>query len=178
MGLPIGNRYTTTIKGEASKLVACEDCGCKFLYTMTREGLGSRDSYLWLRNKKASDEAANDARWDLQQKLSEEIEPAACPRCGVYQSEMVPEMRKRHLFGATLGAYVLLLASLVLALVRLPLFSVAAVIAAGGLWAGRLVALRRFDPNADAKSRAGRPEPHVSELSEEEYRELKVASGG
>jgi hypothetical protein len=178
MGLPIGNRYTTTVKGEATRLVACEDCSCKFLYTMTREGIGSSDSHLWLRNKKARDEAANDANWDLLQKLSEEIEPAACPRCGVYQSEMVPVMRKRHLFGATLVAYALLLASLGLALVRLPLFSLAAVVAAGGLWTGRLIALKRFDPNADAKSRAGRPEPHVSELSEEEYRELKAASGG
>lgn len=64
----------------------CENCGDRYVYKMTRKGIG----YSPTGDKK---ELLESAKTDLKQKFKDEFDLVACPSCHVYQDKMVEELR-------------------------------------------------------------------------------------
>jgi hypothetical protein len=61
-----------------------------------REVQGGGHSAFYLNNAGAEASAQVRARANLTRALDEAIEPVHCPRCGIYQPDMVRILRKQH----------------------------------------------------------------------------------
>jgi hypothetical protein len=96
MGIPIGMSYTTTATGNAARTVHCENCGEQFLFDVERKAEATRISLFFLNMAGARAGATADADEKLSDKLYNDVEPVPCPRCGLYQPDMVAFLRYRR----------------------------------------------------------------------------------
>jgi hypothetical protein len=87
--------YTTTVSGSARKRVRCEGCSMEYGYEMRRIAQGGGHSAFGLTNSGAAAAANERARTNLAHALDRDIEAVFCPKCGLYQSDMVALLRKR-----------------------------------------------------------------------------------
>ncbi|MBX3451650.1 MAG: DUF3592 domain-containing protein [Planctomycetaceae bacterium] len=165
MGIPLVRDHTETVAGVAIRSVTCEHCCEQFVYVLSREVSETAVGLLTV-EPNAREAARATARENLDQQLSEGVDPVPCPRCGRYQAAMVEEIRQWKYtwmflvgllgFIAPFGVFVYLIgirfqfASLsttawtVIAVATIvgPLFG-------GMMWWLRGWRARQFDPNSD-----------------------------
>lgn len=179
----VGNKYTTTLAGTATKHVTCFYCGCQFVYQMKREASGESTSWLWLNNNGASYRSTEIANNNLNSKLQREIDAISCPDCGKYQDEMVSKLKRKAWsevlrvaisFGV-IGGTLILIGSCLSTSLPVSLQSTLLVAIIGfWVWSVAKMAIRAYNlnPNASAYKRKGRkysekyPVLRLSELEE------------
>src|SRR5262249_27247897 len=83
---------TAVAMGQTTKVVRCEACGKSYAYQLTRTGHGAADRS----SGGGHSVALQRAEADLQRFLAIGVEAAPCPACGWYQSDMIPQARRRH----------------------------------------------------------------------------------
>jgi hypothetical protein len=113
--IPTGRKYTSTVRSEYTRRCMCEQCGTEFTYSFTVTGTGTGSSPLWLRNDAATEEAKKAAVQSMERAAQSAFPPAACPKCGIFQSAMLKYYRRTR--------YPRLLALSVTVLVVVALFS-------------------------------------------------------
>lgn len=177
--------YSATIDGRAVKPVLCDHCDCTFVYSIERRGKGSAEVGMLANDDEARQAAAEFAAQRLEESLKFEVDPVPCPRCGRFQEDMVRAMVERRYrwllkVGLFLGIAGLLvsvldffghrrLSLLAAFFTRRGAFVWLPGAALTGLW---WWLTRRFDPNRDAATRAGKVHPRVMEVPREDYRAL------
>jgi hypothetical protein len=75
--------------------VKCVGCSYVFEYEITRVVQGGGHSAFFLNNRGAAADAQERAKAKLQCALDEAVEPFYCPKCGIYQPDMVRVLRER-----------------------------------------------------------------------------------
>jgi len=80
---------TAAACGQTTKVVRCEACGRSYAYELNRTGVGADP-------EGAYGLALQRAEANLQHLLAIGIEAVPCPACGWYQSDMIPQLRRRH----------------------------------------------------------------------------------
>jgi hypothetical protein len=93
MSIPYGQSYTAHTVASARREVKCEHCSCVFFYQMIREGTGSGFSFLFLDNQGADERASSEARANVEKKLARGIDPVLCPKCQLFQQDMIPILK-------------------------------------------------------------------------------------
>jgi len=73
----------------------CGFCNTAFEYNLRRNGMGNGHSPFLLNNGGAQRTADRRANIALQRAFDIAVEPVHCPRCGMYQPDMVKELRRR-----------------------------------------------------------------------------------
>jgi hypothetical protein len=94
--IPYALTYYVRETGRLPRLVQCEQCDREYVYFLKRAGEGEGTSLLFLENAEAKERAARKARAELEAALAVGVDPVPCPRCGWYQSHMLPEARSRR----------------------------------------------------------------------------------
>jgi hypothetical protein len=94
--IPYALTYYVRETGRLPRVVRCEQCDREYVYFLKRAGEGEGTSLLFLENAEAKERAARRARAELEAALAVGIDPVPCPRCGWYQSHMLPEARRRR----------------------------------------------------------------------------------
>jgi hypothetical protein len=161
--------YTFIARGQALKLVRCENCSTEYVYALEREGEGVGTADLLVGDDRAAQtRAKTDAREALHAYLQNDFDAVPCPACGHYQRHMLSKLyesspklqaaRLGALAGGILGVIVALSRSLAHlqypgdhTLGRMVLAWVAAMVLgllAVGLGMVERSRVRRFDPNA------------------------------
>jgi hypothetical protein len=102
MLIPIGMKYTATLRGKTAKLVTCEECQAEYVYFVERTAKGVDDSPLFLDNAGAERNARRRAEQDLRDKLDTAVAVVPCPECGRVQSHMI-DLARREKFGHRRG---------------------------------------------------------------------------
>lgn len=88
--IPYGSNYTSTVSQLFPAKCKCEKCGYEFDCELFVTGKGQSNSFMWLRNEAARQEATAYAYEDLKRNLNNPIVfPRPCPSCGWYQTPMV-----------------------------------------------------------------------------------------
>jgi hypothetical protein len=95
MSAYIGRTYTITVSGSISRREQCGYCSTTFEYNILRNGMGNGHSPFLLNNSGAKRTAERRARTALDRALAMAVEPVHCPTCGMYQPEMVEELKRR-----------------------------------------------------------------------------------
>jgi hypothetical protein len=112
--------YTATVSGSVFVKVPCEHCGNIYYYQLTRQVSGEGSSLLSLDNEGARQRAMQRADDRLRSELEASRDPVPCPKCGLYQSDMVPMLRSQYGEALkALGILVLFVIPLILAYVFL-----------------------------------------------------------
>lgn len=93
--VPVGQTYTATVSGRGLKLVCCEHCACEYVYGLERNVSGHASSLLWLDNEGAKKRAEDSASTSVKRTLRAAVDPVACPKCGWFQGNMVPLLKRR-----------------------------------------------------------------------------------
>jgi hypothetical protein len=93
MSIPYGQSYTAHTVASARREVKCEHCSCVFIYQLIREGSGSGMSVLFLDNQGAEERASAEANASLAKQLARDIDPVLCPKCLLFQSDMIPILK-------------------------------------------------------------------------------------
>jgi predicted RNA-binding Zn-ribbon protein involved in translation (DUF1610 family) len=88
--------YTATVSGSRTWRVKCVGCSHVFQYEITRVVQGGGHSPFFLNNRVAAADAQERAKAKLQRALDEAVEPFYCPKCGIYQPDMVRVLRERY----------------------------------------------------------------------------------
>ena len=96
--IPLGETLRCSATATIPKFVLCENCGIEYVYLSTRSGTGEGTNALWMTGAEADQQARAQAQSSLQEALKNAIDPIPCPKCGSYQSSMVPAARKLHLY--------------------------------------------------------------------------------
>jgi len=91
--IPVGNRYTASVTGSLWKPVVCAHCGCEYVYRMHRQATGQATSVLWLDNRGAAEQARSNAVAELHSQLGTGIDAVPCPDCGMYQDDMIQQLK-------------------------------------------------------------------------------------
>lgn len=94
-GAYLGRTYTMTVSGSVSRRERCGYCSTPFEYNIRRNGMGNGHSPFLLNNSGAKQTAERRARKALEIAFAKAVEPVHCPRCGMYQPEMVGELERR-----------------------------------------------------------------------------------
>lgn len=164
--IPYGRKYKTKMVGYRWKFVECSFCGCKYLYKMKREAEGEGGSVLWLDNAGAKGRAINQANEVLNSKLSKEIDAVSCPDCGMYQKDMVSQLKREKwslvgcgsiVFGV-IGGIIVLIGNNNLATASVWLkYSLLIILIGLWLWVVIKMAIdaSKYKPNDDAQKRIG-----------------------
>lgn len=174
MGIPVGMKYTSKVRASTLKPVHCEGCGAHFAYRMTREAEGTGSSMLFLDNDGAKQRASDEASAAVRQKLRDEADNIPCPRCGVYQPEMVVRLKSEHHgYLRVIGIIAIIVGALAAFCGALSLLGVSAV--GVGLLVLRGWLARRHDPNANAAARIGYSSPDVGLVTPEQYQQVLEA---
>jgi hypothetical protein len=95
--IPYGSTYTATVSGSSWKRVICQNCGCDFVYKITRSAEGSGSSILWRNESGAMLKAKYQAQSNLNAQLTGSFSIIHCPNCGYYQDYMVKEITSKTL---------------------------------------------------------------------------------
>jgi hypothetical protein len=177
--------WVANVDGKAVKPVLCLNCRCAFVYEIHRRGSGQAEVGILTNDAEAKGAAREFAAQNLEEQLKTEVEPVPCPRCGFYQDDMVRLMAQRRFGWMTwVGGFLLCVGLLIAALDwlnhrRLSIFAALLWRRGAMFWLPGAAVLGlwhwlggRFDPNADAESRAGKPAPTVIEIPKERYREM------
>lgn len=91
----LGRTYTSTVSGTRKKRERCGYCDTAFEYSLRRNGMGNGHSPFLLNNGGAQQTAERRAKIALERAFAVAVEPVHCPRCGMYQPDMVQELRGR-----------------------------------------------------------------------------------
>jgi hypothetical protein len=163
-------KYTATMHGRVLKLVPCENCATEYVYVLEREGSGVGTSVYLLNDEGARGHATSAAGDTLQSYLENDFDPVPCPACGHYQRYMFPKLLEtKSLWGPAIMLVVLLLGCLdavsalywsvaylqhpndhALGRMALAWSTLLLLCLIGfGLWLGKKVRIRRFDPNLE-----------------------------
>lgn len=94
-GAYLGRTYTMTVSGTVSRRERCGHCSTIFEYSIRRNGMGNGHSPFLLNNSGAKQTAERRARKALEIAFAKAVEPVHCPSCGMYQPQMVEELRRR-----------------------------------------------------------------------------------
>jgi hypothetical protein len=105
--------YFVEKKGVVLREVTCEHCSTQFVYALTREVVGSGTSILFLDNAGAQDRANKEAEERLAQQLASEVDPVPCPKCSLYQADMVKAIREGMYFWLYIVAFLLVVAAII-----------------------------------------------------------------
>jgi hypothetical protein len=85
---------TFTARGAALRGVTCENCGCQYLYRLTRIIHETKTLPRGMR----PEQLPNPTGKRLQRILKRSVDPVACPQCGHLQRDMIRALRA-HRFG-------------------------------------------------------------------------------
>jgi hypothetical protein len=98
MGIPVyfWGSHTARQTGSLLKRVECVDCSHVFGYQLTRTGVGYGHAPLTLGGEGAAKIAGIRANNELHDALKQGVDPVPCPRCGIFQPDMVQLLRERH----------------------------------------------------------------------------------
>src|SRR5262249_15580565 len=88
--------HTAIVSGSITRREQCRGCSCLFEYEITCTATGGGHSPFLLTDATAKAAAEKRARINLSLALNEAIEPVHCPRCGIFQPDMVRVLRERH----------------------------------------------------------------------------------
>jgi hypothetical protein len=158
----VWNEYSANVSGATYKFVECEECKQKYVYRMVRTGAGQGNSLYFLDNAGAQRRAQGQAKAELEHKLKKECDAVPCPKCGLYQEDMVEKMRKEYrMWLYYTGVFVIFSAFLAAALgialfgnelkvagVSMFIVAVLGVVGGAGAIAWRIDQASGFDPNA------------------------------
>jgi hypothetical protein len=86
--------FQADVTEAAQKIVECEKCGIRYVYTMWRTGVGREISILHLENEQAKRLAEEYARKNVAETLAAECEPVPCPKCGWFQAPMIERAKE------------------------------------------------------------------------------------
>lgn len=87
--------YDATVSGSTTRKEWCVGCSSAFEYNLSRTAVGGGHSGYFLNNLTAELNAKQRAKDNLQHALVEDVEPVACPVCGIFQPAMVTALRER-----------------------------------------------------------------------------------
>jgi hypothetical protein len=180
MGIPIGTKYTSTVKGSVLKPVECGFCQSYFVYRMMRIRKGQGSSLLWLDNSGAQRRAQEAAHSKLVKSLDKGLDVVSCPSCGCYQRDMIRKLRwVRTAWILGIGVLILVMGPGLMYMVgRLFPHSAASVsqaLTSGALQVFIVASLLWVwirDPNNYAPSRIEKARSNPALLSEDEILEL------
>lgn len=150
--IPYGTKYTVQVSGSMMKPVACENCGCEYLYQVKHQTSGSATNVLWLNKQGAITNAENNANQNLENYLKNTVRNHPCPDCGFYQSDMIQRMKntiwqKGLIFGFVAFAIVAVIAA---SSSSVMFYALASGVIVSIIF---LSPLANFYPNADARTR-------------------------
>jgi hypothetical protein len=88
-----GTTYTTTVTASIARAVRCAGCGEAYLYDLRRHVRASSFSPLGLINEDARGHAQQAAHERAQDELRRGVDPVPCPSCGLFQPDMVHQLK-------------------------------------------------------------------------------------
>jgi len=86
--------HTATVTDSTTREVCCFNCHTSFEYQVTRTARGGGHSPFHLRQDRAAEDARRRAYINVALAIRDAIEPVYCPFCGVFQPDMVQELRR------------------------------------------------------------------------------------
>ena len=90
-------QHTVKITGPIQKSVICCNCSHKYEYLAVRDGYGGGHSpFIVFNNKGAVAAAEKWAQLELQTALNNSIDAVPCPRCFVFQPDMIGALQTRN----------------------------------------------------------------------------------
>lgn len=174
----VSKQFASSVAGERDVDLACEQCGRRFRYRLSREGSGAASAPYYLFAWSGQERADRRARRDLRRRLDRGAELVSCPRCRWVNQPLIDAHRadvQRGLLGAAAVMSVVLLVAAGLVWegwieagrrpdepvpVATAIFPVAlaaaGTVAVPAAWCWRRLARRRIDPNRDHPG--GRPD--------------------
>lgn len=172
MGIPvyIGRRYKSSATGTGWKVIHCEGCRRKFIYSLTRTGNATAHSPYFLDNEGAELRARHTSVNNLEVALKRENDAVTCPDCGWYQSTMLPGLRWKRWRWMFHAGWILLLVGIITSVAGRPApgaslapnaslpYALSLILLFGGglsMFVVSCILLQRWNPNADAALRAG-----------------------
>jgi hypothetical protein len=90
-----GRTFTVKVSGSRPMYVQCVGCKNIYAYTLSGWAEGSGHAPYYLGQESAKERAASSARANLERYLANRVEPIYCRRCGLYQPDMIQELRRR-----------------------------------------------------------------------------------
>jgi ribosomal protein L37AE/L43A len=100
MRIPYGTKYSVRIEVNLWRQIRCESCECEFAYRQKIFVSGEATNFLWLDKQRAIFSAQSQAYDALSRQIKHISKSAhkiyACPKCGIYQAEMVEIMKNRR----------------------------------------------------------------------------------
>ena len=185
---------TARARGTIWKPVTCEHCSAQYTYLMEAEGAASDSTGLFHNVDIGELKTAATAR--LEHNLTDRVGAAYCPKCGRYQSYMIPIVRRQRVhkwyalpFATLVGGGVFAMAIGPYDVNDRSLTNVASEnflenfewpVESGLIWFGVMAVLAaiaiklcslRIDPNQEADTRVGSTE---GIKTREQYEELRV----
>lgn len=94
MALYIERRFEATHAGWKILSVECAKCSCQYFFRLTRVGTGSAPAPFFLGQSAAADSSADQAKNELDDRLSFEAELVPCPKCHWINEELVEGYRQ------------------------------------------------------------------------------------
>jgi hypothetical protein len=170
-----GIEFTQEVEVRGTKTVLCEGCGTHYAYLMSRVAAGRDCAPYGLGERRAAQAAHDKATAAARQELERGCEPVPCPECGLYQSSMVEEARRRRMrWMSVIGRRLLflMLGPIFVGLIVAVSGNIPPAIITGywvvvgplgglgvALWMSQRMLSRRYDPNAvdvEDRKRIGR----------------------
>lgn len=96
MAIFFGRSFTQWRSGSAWREVTCAHCAHEYEYAIRRTVTGGAISVYGLNDRGARARAEEEANKNLRRALVVDVEPAHCPVCGMYQSDMVKFIQARR----------------------------------------------------------------------------------
>ena len=87
--------HSATVTNSTAREVCCFNCRTSFEYQVTRTARGGGHSPFHMSQKRAAEDARRRAFINVSLALRDAIEPVYCPSCGVFQPDMVQELRTK-----------------------------------------------------------------------------------
>jgi hypothetical protein len=88
--------HYASVSGSTTRRERCVNCSCIFEYDVKCHAQGGGHAPFLLGNGAASVTASQRAYANLSRALKETISPVHCPRCGIFQPNMVRALREQH----------------------------------------------------------------------------------
>ncbi len=89
--------YTVESSGSIVKFVTCVHCGVEYVYSMKRRAKGRAEGVALIGDATTADNAKEKSQLALSKKLLKSCDAVPCPKCAMYQPEMLAKLRHvRH----------------------------------------------------------------------------------
>lgn len=96
MFIPVYKKnFTTNRTGQEVKAVVCEKCQTEYFYVMKRKAVGHGTAVYGIGQDSAAKHASSVADKSLKQKLEQEVDLVACPKCHGLNPDMVEQYRRQ-----------------------------------------------------------------------------------